>query len=409
MIAVILAGGKGTRLGLTHIPKPMVKIAGRPILEHQIQILRDYGITKIYFLCGHLWEKIEEYFKNGAWWGVEIEYIIENKPLGTAGSLRQLEGTVNGRFLLIYGDIMFNMDIARLMTFDRPDSIATIVAHPNDHPYDSDLLETNDKNQVIAFHSKPLDENKFYKNMVNSGIYCLSPDIFSCIPQDRPADLGKDILPTILDKKVYAYISPEYIKDIGTPDRLILAENDYLSGKINRLNLKNKRKAIFLDRDGVINKLVDNLSNIDDFELLPGAAEAIKRINKSEYLTIVVTNQPMIAKGFLTVEGLYNIHKKMDTLLGNERAFLNAVYYCPHHPDKGFAGEIPELKIRCKCRKPEPGLFYQAQKDFNIDLNNSWVIGDAARDITAGKAAKCRGILFRSHDRLNEIIDWILE
>lgn len=154
--------------------------------------------------------------------------------------------------------------------------------------------------------------------------------------------------------------------------------------------------------------------------MLPGVAEAVSKINASGYLSIVVTNQPMIAKGFVSREEVEQTNKTMETRLGEERAYLDGIYFCPHHPEKGFPGEVPELKIECDCRKPKIGLFRQAAKDFNIDFSRSWMIGDRESDMQAGKNAGCRTILvgqtigsseladFRFKN-LTEAIDFILE
>ena len=155
--------------------------------------------------------------------------------------------------------------------------------------------------------------------------------------------------------------------------------------------MKNKQKAIFLDRDGTINKYVGFLTKSEDFELIPGVAEAIKMINKSGYLAIVVTNQPVIARGECTWEELRTIHDKMETELGKAAAFVDAIYVCPHHPDKGFEGERPEYKCDCDCRKPKAGMLLQASVDFNIDLSQSHMIGDSENDIAAGEIANCAG------------------
>ena len=171
-----------------------------------------------------------------------------------------------------------------------------------------------------------------------------------------------------------------------------------MKGVVKAKNLKSKQKAIFLDRDGTLNKYVGFLRNISDFELLSGVAEAIKEINASGYLAIVITNQPVIARGEITFDGLQEIHNKMETLLGREGAYLDAIYFCPHHPEKGFKGEISELKIDCDCRKPKPGLFFRAAKDFNIDLSKSWMIGDGKNDVLAGKNAGCKTALIGSED-----------
>jgi D-glycero-D-manno-heptose 1,7-bisphosphate phosphatase len=170
-----------------------------------------------------------------------------------------------------------------------------------------------------------------------------------------------------------------------------------------------------LDRDGTINRYVGFLRKPDEFELLPGAAEAIRKINSSGYLAIVVTNQPVIARGEVTYEQLKEIHNKMETLLGYEGAYLDAIYFCPHHPHRGYLGEIPELKIDCDCRKPKPGLLNTAARDFNIDLNQSWIVGDGENDIQAGKNAGCKTALIGNSDynqdisvtSLNEFIDII--
>lgn len=157
-------------------------------------------------------------------------------------------------------------------------------------------------------------------------------------------------------------------------------------------NLNKKRKAIFLDRDGVINKEVGQLSKIEDFVLYDFVAKAIKKINDSDYLTIVITNQPMIAKGFMTENDLSQIHKKMETELGLQSAKINAIYYCSHHPEKGFDGEVVELKISCNCRKPKIGLIKKAVKDFNIDLKKSFLIGDSSTDAKTAENAEIKFI-----------------
>ena len=210
------------------------------------------------------------------------------------------------------------------------------------------------------------------------------------------------------------YNSPEYAKDMGTPERYYAACADYKSGKIQGKNLRNKQKAIFLDRDGTINKYVGYLRTPEQFELLDGVGEAIRKINLSGYLAIVVTNQPVIARGDVTVDGLQQIHNKMETMLGKEGAYLDGVYYCPHHPDKGFAGEVEELKIVCECRKPKAGLLLQAAKDFNIDLSKSWMIGDSENDVLAGRNAGCKTALIGETDygqnlQATSLLDFVKE
>ena len=396
MQTVIIAGGKGTRLGLKDIPKPMVKIDGKPLLEHQIELAKKYGSKEFFILSGHLAHVIEEYFGDGEKFGVKIHHIVEPYPLGTAGSLKLLEGKLDKKFMVFYGDVVMDFDIQSFIEFDakHPDSIGTTLVHPNDHPYDSDLLEIDKSGRVIKMFPKPHEKNKYYQNLVNAAIYIFSDRIFNFIKDGISQDFGKNILPEIVKRGeiLYAYKTPEYIKDMGTAERFEKVKQDFISGKVARLNKQNKRPCIFLDRDGVMNKNMDTNPTVENFTLLEGVPNAVKQINRSDYLAVVVTNQPMIAKGFVTFEEVEETHKKMETLLGNEGAFVNAIYYCPHHPDKGFEGEVPELKIDCECRKPKPGMLLKAAEELNIDLNASWMIGDSNRDIEAGKNAGCKTI-----------------
>lgn len=402
MKALIMAGGRGARFGekTKKIPKPMLKIGGLPVLEHQINVLKRYGIKEIIILTHHLSEVIERYFKDGKDFGVKITYFKEKKPLGTTGGIKELEGKLKEDFIVLYGDIMLDMDIAKFLAFHKnKNGAGTLILHPNDHPYDSDLVEIDENQRIAAFHSKPHSDNKYLRNLVSAGLYVISPKILKYIKKGVKADFGKDIFPKIVKKEaLYGYNTAEYLKDIGTPARLAEVKKDYQSGKIRRFNSKNKRKAIFIDRDGVINKKVGLLYKIKDFKLLPKVGQALKKINDSEFLAIVITNQPVAARNLCSIEELEEIHKKMEALLGRQEAKLDAIYYCPHHPDKGFPEENPKYKIECSCRKPKIGLVKKAEKDFNIDLKNSYFIGDSFRDILCGKRAGAITIGVRTGD-----------
>lgn len=396
MVLAIIAGGKGTRLGRTDLPKLMVPINGKPILEYQIQLARKYRITNIYILSGFMAHVIEDYFKDGSKWGVKIHYLVEKEALGTAGAIKQLESTIKERFMVFYGDTIMDINLKKMMDFDRQfPSMGTLLVHPNDHPYDSDLIDVDEmSNQIVEFLPKPHDNNH-KPNLVNAALYILSEKIFDYIPSNKSCDFGKDIFPTLIYQglSLIAYRSAEYIKDMGTPDRLLQIETDIMSGKVNRLNNKFKRKAIFIDRDGVINKEVNNLKHASEFGLIEGVTEAIKKLNHSDFLSIVITNQPVIAKGMCTFNELKEVHNKMEYHLGLEGAYLDKIYFCPHHPDKGYEGEVKELKVTCSCRKPNTGMIEKAVKEFNIDLKDSYFIGDCTTDILTGINAGLQSIL----------------
>jgi len=402
MKTVIMAGGKGTRITSVNseVPKPMLQILNNPILEYQIECLREQDYKDITIVIGYLGDVIKSYFGNGERFGVDIKYIIEDEPLGTAGSLFFLKDELIDDFVLLNGDIIFDIDMKRFYEFHKEKrSLITLFTHPNDHPFDSGIIVTNDDNQVIDWLHKE-DKRNWYQNRVNAGIHFLSPGVFEILFKrdiflnKEKVDLDRDILkPLIETARIYAYDSPEYVKDMGTPERYSSVVNDINSGKVRDRNLSKKQKAIFIDRDGTINKKVSFLKNIDDFELLDGVIDAIKKINESNYLAIVVTNQPVIARGDLTLEELKEIHNKMETMLGEQGAYLDDILFCPHHPDKGFLGERLEYKIKCDCRKPNPGLILKACEKYNIDVSKSWMIGDSIMDVEAGKNAGCNKAL----------------
>lgn len=400
MKCVIIAGGKGTRLGLKDIPKPMVPISGKPLLEHQILLAKRYGIRDFMILSGHLAEVIVDYFGDGSRWGVHIEHLVEPCPLGTAGAVKLAQSHLNERFLVLYGDVVMDFDIQRFIEFDRqfPDSMGSLIVHPNDHPYDSDLVATGDDHLIAEFYAKPHEEGRYYQNLVNAAVYILSPKMLDHIPEGESLDFGRHIFPQLIQAgaELRAYQTPEYIKDMGTSHRLQEVMDAFESGKVAAMNLANKRPAVFLDRDGVINKNMDNSATVEQFDLLPGVGHAVRTLNQQGILTVLVTNQPGLAKGFFSEKELSALHDKMEFLLGKEGAFLDAIYYCPHHPDKGFSGEVEALKTACSCRKPEPGMLLKAATDLNIDLANSWMVGDSDSDVQAGHTAGCRTLLIAS-------------
>jgi len=390
---VIMAGGKGTRIASLNaeVPKPLISIAGKPILAWQIECLKKQNLTEIIIVIGHLGHLIQNYFGDGSEFGVNIEYISEDTPLGTAGALWFLKDRITDDFLLLNGDIIFDIDFDRFCKHHKKmNGIATIFTHPNDHPYDSGIIVADSNNRVTNWLHKE-DKRLWYKNRVNAGVHLLSPKVFEQFNSLKKTDLDRDVLkPMIKTGELYIYDSPEYVKDMGTPERFYSVEEDILSGKVQLKNLKNLQKAVFLDRDGTINKYVGFLRSIDQFELIPNVAENIKWCNKNGFLTIVVTNQPVIARGEVDWTELNEIHNKMETLLGECGAYIDDIFVCPHHPDKGFDGERPEYKIICDCRKPKPGMIFEAAKKYNIDLSKSYVIGDSDSDIQAGKLAGCK-------------------
>lgn len=406
MKVVIMAGGRGTRISeiFPNVPKPLIPILDIPVLEREIVSLASQGFKDFIFTVGYMADKIKEYFDDGSKWNVKIEYFVEDRPIGNAGALFFLNLTDD--FLLINGDAVFDVDFNRMVNFHKAHGgLVTLFTHPNSHPYDSGLIISDRDGLVERWITKEDIRPQVYKNRVNAGLHVINPNVLELSGIDKnkigkeingkiiKVDLDRQILKPLCNTgKMYCYDSPEYVKDMGTPDRYYSVCEDYSKGIVEAKNLSNKQKCIFLDRDGTINKYIGFVRSKEEFELLPGAAEAIKLINNSGFLAIVVTNQPVIARGEVTWEGLQEIHNKMETELGKAGAYVDAIYFCPHHPDRGFEGEIDELKIDCDCRKPKPGMLLKAAEEFNVNLSQSYMIGDSEIDVQAGNAAGCKSI-----------------
>lgn len=409
--AILMAGGRGTRISerFPDIPKPLIPIDGVPVLEREIRSLAAQGLTDLILTVSYRHEMIEAYCGDGSRFGVHIRYFVEEVPLGNAGALICLRQELGDEpFLLLNADAVFDVDFNRMLAYHNAHGgLVTLFTHPNAHPYDSALIVADASGRVERWLTKEEVRPQYYTNRVNAGLHILDPRVLDRLDVS-PETIGKPnadgkTVKVDLDRQIlkplcgtgamYCYDSPEYVKDMGTPERYEAVSRDYANGIVTAKNLSSAQKAVFLDRDGTINVYKGFLRSIEDFELIPGVAEAIRCINESGYLAVVVTNQPVIARGEVTRQELDRIHQRMETELGLQGAYIDGLYYCPHHPHKGYAGEIPELKIDCDCRKPKPGMLLRAARELHIDLAASYMVGDGENDILAGNSAGCRSIL----------------
>lgn len=399
MQAVILAGGKGTRLAerLNGRPKPLVDVDGVPLLQRQIEFLRARGVDDFVVLVNHAADQIERFLEQNDHFGCKVTTLDDGEPRGSAGAVLQRLEQLQSRFLVVYGDTLFSIDIDRMVAaHEASGADATLFLHPNDHPHDSDLVELDDDDRILAFHPYPHPPGALLANQVNAAFYVLERQALAPW-RDLPGliDFGKDLFPRMLDAGVSlnGYRSFEYIKDLGTPKRLDKVERHLREGVVERANLSAGQACVFVDRDGTLNVQRDYVRTPDQLELIDGAAGAVRRLNDLEYRVAVVTNQPVIARGELDADGLRRIHAKLETELGAAGAYVDRIYYCPHHPDSGFAGERRDLKIACDCRKPMPGLLAMAARDLNADLPRAWMIGDSTADLLAAERFGVRSIL----------------
>lgn len=399
MQLVILAGGKGTRLSsLTQgLPKALAPISGKPLLRWQLEWAKREGIERVLLLLGTLSERIVEATASWSDLGLQIESVVEDKPLGTAGALLSAFPFLEDRFVLLYGDVFLDIDLPAMVAAHREKNAGvTLLCHPNDHPQDSDLVETDDRLFVQRISGYPHPEGTLQRNLVNSALSIFNKEILRpWIADISKADLAKVLVPQFLNAgiPVLAYKSREYIKDMGTPARLHHVTEDVANDVPAERNVRHPLPCVFFDRDGVLNEDRAHISKLEDIVLLPGAAEAIRMVNRKGWLAVVITNQPVVARGECSEEQLNLIHAKLEWELGKAGAYLDEIYYCPHHPDSGFAGERAELKFVCKCRKPASGLYLRAASELNIDLTSSWVIGDQTSDLEAARRLDMRSIL----------------
>jgi len=388
---VVLAGGKGTRLKriLKKKSKVLIKINKKTLLEN---IFNQFiNIKKKLVLINKNQNDIINFLKKSN----KNNFLIEEEPLGDGGCLNLLKCQKEFKnlfFLVVPGDLLINANINNFIHFHlKKKSDLTFWCHPTNHVLDSDLINCNTDGKLIKFYDKPhLKDN--LSNLSLTGIYIIRGKLLKFLDSKTKPLSSRFFFKKLLKKnvKAYCYISRDYIKDVGVPDRLKKVRNNIKKNNNNFYKSSQKVPAIFLDRDGVINKENNGELYSNPLNILPGVITALKKINESKYLSIVITNQPSIAKGFLTIKKFDDLTNKFNFFISSKGCFVNKIYYCPHHPNKGFKGEITKLKIICNCRKPKIGLITKAVKDLNIDLKNSIFIGNSLSDYQCALNANIR-------------------
>lgn len=388
--AVILAGGYGTRLKpfTNTSPKPMYPCSGKPFLEYLIKQVRDFGITDLILLLGYLPEKIIDYFGDGSDWNVQIRYRVTPVEYETGLRLRSAYDMLEDEFLLMYCDNYCPVSLERLKRkYDESGAELVFTAYRNEDGYTKSNLKITDTGLVEVYDKK---RNVPGLQGVDIGYAVVKKRVLELLPEGN-CNFEESVYPKLVrDKKLYAVMTDHRYYSVGSWERIKLTEK-FFSG----------RKYIFLDRDGTLNVRPPKACYIEkpkDFVWLDGAKEAVKRLKDAGYTILLVTNQPGLARGNLTEETLAAIHKKMQDDLARIGACIDKIYYCPHNWEEG-----------CTCRKPKPGMLYQAQKEFSIDLTRCYLLGDDERDIAAGEAAGCRCLLISEAFTLADAVSKILK
>ncbi len=394
----ILAGGLGTRIEkiAQNKPKILLEVNGKTILEQQIEILEKNGIREIHLLLGFKANEVITFVnKLKSYRHVKIVCHIEAEPLGTGGALLEFLKAVSGNIGVSHGDLFIDTEILEFIAeTDNGGWDWGQIVHPSNHVFDSDIVVVNESQRIVEYLLKPHNPSLDFRNLTNAGIYYFTSNcvqtIVSIFKEQRlPFDLDRVLLPKLLEFELRGYAHQDIgtCIDIGTSERfksfnLWMKSNPFI-GKV--------RPMVFIDRDGVINEDLGWISNIGDFKMYPDVPKNIAKLNDLGIRVVVVTNQSVVARGGITLEGLNKMHDHFESLLAAQSAFVDGIYVCPHHPDKGFDEEIDHLKIECECRKPQIGLFQKALNKFPTDIKSTYLIGDSWRD---EQAAKKLGIKF---------------
>lgn len=378
-VAVVLAGGKGTRSADPSKAKLAQEVGGSPLMRWHLNLLEASQIRQCLVVAGHLGDQVQELCDGLTSGEVSVEVIHEPEQRGTVAALRLARGATDAdEFVVMLGDILMSLPLDHVIAQWRATGRDVgVVVHPSTHPHDSDAaFPRHDGSVLVVPKSQPREH---VPNMSSAGLFLITRAGLDRYAHLR--DLGSDVLPAAArDGDLAAIITSHYLKDTGTPSRLQSAQRDVEAGAFHRRGQLEPRAALFLDRDGVINPALPEFYGPDGYELLPGVAEVISEANRAGIPVIVVTNQPHIAKGFMTFDDHERVRARMDMLLAEEGAFVDDYLFCPHHPEAGFDGEVPDLKVVCDCRKPAAGLAREAAERHCLDLTRSIMVGDTTRD-----------------------------
>ncbi len=392
--AVIFAGGLGERLKpfTENNPKPMYSFYGKPFLEYLVEQIRDWGITDIVILLGYLPEKVTEYFGDGSKWGITIRYVITPVDYDTQFRLKAAKDFLNNNFLMMYCDNICPIDFERLKRdYFKNDAIIQVTAYSNSDGYTKNNMRISSDGRVELYDKKRTSENL---KGVDIGYAIVSKEVFNLM-SDSNENFEAVVYPKLVEGgSLFSTITEHRYYSIGSFERIELTEK-YLSSQ----------KYIFIDRDGVTNERppkAEYVCNPEDFKWLPNAREAIKKLNDAGYIVIEISNQAGIARGVMTHLDFENVQKKMLSDLEEIGAKIDDVYYCPHGWDDN-----------CECRKPKPGMIFQAQKDYSINLSKCVLIGDDERDIITAHNANMKGILvsdtYTLMDAVNDVLNGIVK
>ncbi len=393
--ALLLAGGLGTRLRpLTDVmPKCLVPIAGRPLLDYWIDCMMEAGIRQATINTHALADQVRTYaLQVNARTPFDLVESHEPVLLGSAGTVTANTNLADNsdNIIIIYADNISDIDLRPLLAFHRAHSDPfTMVLFHAPNPQACGIAQLDPQGRVISFVEKP---EQPVSDLANAGVYVVDAEAYRQIAELGAFDLGFDVLPQFVGR-MRGWVWGGYHRDIGNHESLELARRQVVQAfpKCRLGQRSGSCPAVFLDRDGTLIRHVHYLSNPAQVQLLPGAAHAVARLRRAGYACVLVTNQSAIGRGIITEARLHEIHLEMNRQLAERGTVLDGIYYCPEVP----AGK-DRTTVESPDRKPGPGMLQRAATELRLELAKSWMVGDMISDVLAGINAGCRSILVTS-------------
>jgi mannose-1-phosphate guanylyltransferase/phosphomannomutase len=395
MQAIIICGGKGTRLKniIKNKPKSNIVIDKIPNIIDQIYKLRKNNVRDILLLTNHYEEEIKK---------IIIKFKIKNCKIikdsnyfGTGGALIGAIKFLKNEFIVLYSDIYFNLNIKNFINKSKKKKIyANVVIHANDHPHDSDAVNIDSRNKITKIFLKNTKYPRL--NFCIAGMFYFKKKFFSRLDiKKKNIEITKDILMNVPKNNIFAFQTIEYLKDFGTPERLQKVKYDVKKKFDTFLVFDKKKPAIFLDRDGVLNKdFGSSINSLKKFQIIPSIGKAIKKINDAKIPCFVVSNQPGLAKKILTTHQLKKMIFKLNFFLSNYKAYIDDYLFCPNYKNSYFNDK--NVNIYCSKPKPNIQMLRLLEKKYNLDLSKSYFIGDSDIDILTGFRSGTKKILVLS-------------
>jgi D-glycero-D-manno-heptose 1,7-bisphosphate phosphatase len=370
------------------VPKPMIEFHGRPFMAYAVEQLAEQGFERVLMLLGYLPDIIRDYFGDGSAFGIRIDYSGSDADDLTAKRLQIAEAKLDEAFMLLYCDNYVPLDMSSLWdTYCAVGLPVMTTVYANEDGYSRDNVRVGTDGRLEIF-----DRSRSAPNLRGVEIsYAILPkSILARLPADGAEQVEHALYPALAaEGQLGAHVTRHRYYSVGSMHRLPLTDAFFA-----------RTPTVFLDRDGVLNERPSRAEYVrqpEEFRWLPGALEGLRLLAAAGYRVIVISNQAGIGRGAMSEHDLNRVHDRMRREAADAGGRIDDIYYCPHDWDDG-----------CECRKPKPGMLYQAQREHQLDLSRTPYIGDDERDGDAALAAGCPFLMVNAAvtllDRVNEIV-----